>query len=109
MIAALGHDFGKMVSGDGHAQSSAALIEQIFPDVTEQQLTAISEHMGAPKSILGKITKQADILNGKPAITRFVGDNSKIRLRLLSHTAEKPRELVLDPQGNNKFRVHTRT
>ena len=109
MVAALGHDFGKMVSGDGHAQSSAALIEQIFPDVTEQQLTAISEHMGAPKSILGKVTKQADILNGKPAITRFVGDNGKIRLRLPSHTVEKPRELVLDPQGNNKFRVHTRT
>ena len=62
-----------------------------------------------PKSILGKVTKQADVLNGKPAITRVIGDNGKIRLRLASHTADKPREFVLDPQGNNQFRVHMRT
>ena len=51
---------------------------------------------------------KADV-NGKPAITRVVGDNGKIRLRLASHTTDKPREFVLDPQGNNKFRVHMRT
>ena len=45
MVAALGHDFGKIVAGDGHGEIGAALIKQIFPDATPEQIVAISEHM----------------------------------------------------------------
>jgi len=57
MVAALGHDLGKVVSGDGHAQIGADLAKQIFPDLTEAQYTAIAEHMGIPKTLLGQATK----------------------------------------------------
>lgn len=66
MIAALGHDFGKMVSGEGHAQIGADLAKQVFPDLTEAQYKAIAEHMGQSfSSPLGEITKAADITNGR--------------------------------------------
>lgn len=42
-------------------------------------------------------------------IVRTVGDNGKIRLSLPSHTNDRPRQFVLEPQGNNKFYVHMRT
>lgn len=64
MISALGHDLGKIVSGDGHAGIGAAIAEQAFIGIKPNQLQAIREHMGIPTSLLGKITKQADILNG---------------------------------------------
>ena len=65
MIAALGHDFGKIVAGDGHAQIGADLAKQVFPDLTDTQYTAIAEHMGTPTTPLVKVTKQADISNGR--------------------------------------------
>ena len=40
-------------------------------------------------------------------ITKVSGD--KIRLRLPSHTQEKPREIVLVPHGNNQYELHIRT
>lgn len=40
-------------------------------------------------------------------ITKVLGD--KIRLRLPSHTQEKPREVVLVPHGNNQYELHIRT
>lgn len=86
MIAALGHDFGKIVAGDGHAQIGADLAKQVFPDLTDAQYTAIVQHMGTPTTPLGKVTKQADISNGRhsysgytptkqnPAQSKFVKD-----------------------------------
>lgn len=41
-------------------------------------------------------------------VTKTVQDNGKIRLSLPSHTDEKPRQIVLEPQGNNKYYVHIR-
>lgn len=64
MIAAVGHDFGKMVAGDGHAQAGAGLLKQIFPDLTDDQFKAIYEHMNPIDDIQGnlsKYTKYADI------------------------------------------------
>lgn len=67
MIAALGHDFGKMISGSGHAQIGADLARQVFPNLTEAQYRAIAEHMGQSfSSTLGEVTKAADITNGRP-------------------------------------------
>lgn len=61
MIAALGHDFGKIVTGDGHAKIGADLLRQIFPDITDQQLLAIREHMGQNLTThLSVATKRAD-------------------------------------------------
>lgn len=64
MIAALGHDFGKILSGDGHAEVSYNLIKQIFPDATPKQLEAVRKHMddlGTHTDILEQATKFADI------------------------------------------------
>lgn len=64
MVAALGHDFGKMLSGDGHAEVSYNLIKQIFPDASPQQLEAIRRHMDPMEEIseaLQVATKKADI------------------------------------------------
>lgn len=41
-------------------------------------------------------------------IERSVGANGKIRFSLPSHTQASPRQLVLEPTGNNKFRPHIR-
>ena len=41
-------------------------------------------------------------------IERSVGLNGKIRFSLPSHTQASPRQLVLEPAGNNKFRPHIR-
>ena len=69
MVAALGHDFGKIVSGDGHGEVGAALIKQIFPDATSEQLAAIAEHMQSnPQTILGQYTKAADVINGRGGV-----------------------------------------
>lgn len=66
MIAALGHDFGKMLAGEGHAYIGADLARQVFPDLTEAQYKAIAEHMGkSQSSSLGELTKAADITNGR--------------------------------------------
>lgn len=43
------------------------------------------------------------------SIIRTMQNNGKIRLSLSSHTKDKPRQFVLEPQGNNKFYVHMRT
>lgn len=64
MIAALGHDFGKILSGDGHAEVSYNLIKQIFPDATPKQLEAVRRHMddlGTHTDLLEQATKFADI------------------------------------------------
>lgn len=66
VFAALAHDSGKIISGDGHENIGAALIEQIFPDATVEQLQAIRQHMyEVPDTPLGKYTKAADIINGR--------------------------------------------
>ena len=41
-------------------------------------------------------------------IIRTVQENGKIRLSLPSHTESKPRQVVLDPQGDNKYYIHAR-
>lgn len=78
MVSALGHDFGKMVAGEGHAQIGADLARQVFPDLTDAQYTAIAEHMGQPKTPLGKVTKQADIDNGRSYVTDKKGNRQLI-------------------------------
>lgn len=57
MVAALGHDFGKILSGDGHAEVSYNLIKQIFPDATEKQLNAIRKHMNPIQEIVKEVKK----------------------------------------------------
>lgn len=64
MISAIGHDFGKIIAGDGHAQAGAGLLKQIFPDLTDDQFKAIYEHMNPIDEVQGnlsKYTKYADI------------------------------------------------
>lgn len=48
------------------------------------------------------------IIHDQSDITRVVQENGKIRLQLPSHTENKPREIVIDPQGDNKYYVHIR-
>lgn len=43
------------------------------------------------------------------AISKVIGKQGKIRLQLPEHTVAKPREFVLEPQGNNQYYAHMRT
>lgn len=43
------------------------------------------------------------------SVQRVVDQKNRIRLSLPSHTKQRPRELVLEPQGNKKYYIHTRT
>ena len=42
-------------------------------------------------------------------VTKTVQQNGKIRLSLDSHTEENPRQIVIEPQGDNKYYIHIRT
>jgi metal-dependent HD superfamily phosphatase/phosphodiesterase len=85
MVAALGHDFGKIVAGDGHAQIGADLAKQVFPDLTDAQYKAIAEHMGNPKTSLGKATKAADIDNGRSVGLKYSRDPVYIEGRTIEY------------------------
>lgn len=41
-------------------------------------------------------------------VYKTIQDNGKIRLSLESHTDEHPRQIVIEPQGENKYYVHLR-
>ena len=75
------HQRGKIIS---------ALLTRITPKVTKQ---------------LPKLIKSTP----KYAVTKQVQSNGKIRLSLPGSTNVQPRQIVLEPQGNNKFYVHIRT
>lgn len=97
MVAALGHDFGKMVAGDGHGEIGAALIKQIFPDATPEQIAAISEHMQAnPQSVLGQYTKAADIINGRGGGIEILLDQGEPGLYNTIIGDNVPRRIVED-------------
>jgi len=78
--------------------------------------SVVCEHSGFDASRLDDIKYLESLI--KPAsepetkttngIIRSVADDGKIKLSLPSHTAENPRQIVLDPQGNNKFYIHLR-
>lgn len=58
---------------------------------------------------LNDITKpKQKIETSVPGVTKTVQADGKIRLSLPSHTDEKPRQIVLEPQGDNKYYVHIR-
>lgn len=48
-----------------------------------------------------------DALTG--GVNKVVQNNGNILLQLASHSARKPRQLRIEPQGNNAFRVHAST
>lgn len=75
------HQRGKIIS---------ALLTRITPKVTKQ---------------LPKLIKSTPTY----AVTKQVQSNGKIRLSLPGSTNVQPRQIVLEPQGNNKFYVHIRT
>lgn len=62
ITAVLGHDAGKLVAGEGHGPIGANILKQVFPDMTSEQLVAISEHMEKnPATPMGRAVKGADI------------------------------------------------
>lgn len=48
-----------------------------------------------------------DALTG--GVNKVVQNNGNILLQLASHSSQKPRQLRIEPQGNNSFRVHAST
>lgn len=48
-----------------------------------------------------------DALTG--GVNKVVQNNGNILLQLASHSSRKPRQLRIEPQGNNAFRVHAST
>lgn len=62
LFPTLMHDAGKLWAGDGHGPYGASIVKQIFPDATDEQITAIYQHMDkVPESAMGKLVKGADI------------------------------------------------
>lgn len=51
----------------------------------------------------------SEIIENDPYQVTKILDKDKIRLRLPTHTKDLPREIVLEPQGNNQYRIHIRT
>lgn len=43
------------------------------------------------------------------AVSKVIDKQGKIRLQLPEHTVARPREFVLEPQGDNQYYVHMRT
>ena len=60
------------------------------------------------KNTFGEPKKQDNTATADTDVIKTVQDNGKIRLSLPSHTDEKPRQIVLEPQGDNKYYVHIR-
>ena len=62
LFPTLMHDAGKLWAGDGHGPYGASIVNQIFPDATDEQIMAIYQHMDkVPESTIGKLVKGADI------------------------------------------------
>lgn len=59
----------------------------------------------ASKSLNDVLVK--DALTG--GVNKVVQNNGNILLQLASHSSRKPRQLRIEPQGNNTFRVHAST
>lgn len=74
---------------------------------------ALNPNAAKPLTSTTKVLEQPIVEEVKsitqPAINKTVSPEGKIRLSLPSHTSEMPREIVLEPQGGNKFYVHVRT
>lgn len=69
VMAALGHDIGKMISTGEfiHGPLGAKLLKQMFPDISENVLESVSRHMErhlTKDNSLTKILHVADLANG---------------------------------------------
>lgn len=59
----------------------------------------------ASKALNNVLSKDA-LIGG---VNKVVQNNGNILLQLASHSSRKPRQLRIEPQGNNSFRVHAST
>lgn len=82
-------------------------LENLTPDRLQIIREAISLPVNYSKPINKNTVIDVDSVTGQ--IARATDANGKIRLRLPSHTQEKPREVVLVPHGNNQYELHIRT
>lgn len=104
---------GKQVANAGRTLTKEAL-DQLALDNTFKGIPINPTTKDLAKAINESVDKQS--LHIPSVLHRF--DNpyqitkvsgNKIRLRLPTHTKDLPREIVLEPQGNNQYRIHIRT
>lgn len=87
------------------SQSSAQENEESEQEYTEQQ---VFDDVQQLDSELEEYIAGQEIHEPDYNIRKTTQANGKIRLSLPSHTEERPRQIVLEPQGDNKFYVHMR-
>lgn len=85
VAAALLHDLGKMVSTGEfiHGPLGAKLLKQLFPDISENTLTAVSRHMEKflkKDNSLTKMLHIADLANGQTDLSKVKDVYSKIQV-----------------------------
>lgn len=104
---------GKQVANAGRTLTKEAL-DQLALDNTFKGIPINPTTKDLAKAVNESVDKQSlytpSILHkfdNPYQITKVSGD--KIRLRLPSHTQEKPREIVLVPHGNKQYELHIRT
>lgn len=85
VTAALFHDLGKMVSTGEfiHGPLGAKLLKQLFPDISENTLTAVSRHMERflkKDNSLTKMLHVADLANGHTDLSKIKDVYSKLQV-----------------------------
>lgn len=99
-----GHPVGEILSFSITNPTRKLISETIKPKSTGSKITN-----GIEKALEEFYPIQTISEEVTPYGTKVIQNNGKIRFRLASHTDQFPREIVLDPQGNNQFYVHIRT
>lgn len=90
----------KTATKEAEGMSSAEAITHVQNAAAEAATESVSKN-------LGSISKELETLNDIK-VDKIIESNGKIRLRLDTHTKSKPREFVLEPVGDNKYRPHFR-
>ena len=91
----------------GHGASEVS--QGRFTPMTALELTPLGQMIRPAWNFTRSFMSRAPVQKIESQVVRSVSPDGKIRLSLPSHTQDKPRQLVLEPQGNNKYYIHTRT
>lgn len=95
----------------GQGQWNPTLFERIFTKEGYPYVTSIETYPGSGIKVPAVMNYKGQIqMVGNPtSVTRVVGNDGKIYLQLGNHSKGNPRQLRIEPQGNNQFRVHAST
>lgn len=91
----------------GHGASEVA--QGRFTPMTALELAPLGQTIRPAWNFTRSFMSRTPVQKIESQVVRSISPDGKIRLSLSSHTQDRPRQLVLEPQGNNKYYIHTRT